>query len=1280
MTENRRSESSRDAWARTALVVTLAALIAVPLALVPEGADAQGPDLTITFYLHNVTQSRQVGSIATLRIMDTTMGTDELNMTVRSKNSVTDDFYLYPTLANDTTISGIATIHMWGLREADTGDSKGVTMTFTLQDYDATGTLVATIASGTLNEGNMFNDWREYAVPTDAFPVYTVRAGHTLRAVFELNGNSANYYHIAWGDDVYRSRVDVTSRDYMEVGALEALDYAGVAQSSFESDADDKGVTFHATVVDPFGGYDVRAVWCTLTDPDGTVVMDHVPMVKTAGFFNTYRNEYSLPWNYDGFQSGPYNLTVDAVDNTGWYYRYPAHPEDETFGGHLSSMSITFWIGELPVPVTVSVVDGAGVPLEGALVSLYRWDLPTDATGNVTMFVPNGTHLLTVWWQDVAVNTTSLLVNGPATVNVTADVWSPTFTVVDDQLAPVADAVVFVVHPNGTQLPGFWRTDAQGAFSLARMAGGDYQLRVLWRGVDVFNGAVSVHAAGPFVVGAQVYTLRFEVVDNLGSPLELAQVVVANSSTGLVADSRLTDLDGNATSRLPVGAYDIVVYWRNELVFDGLVGYLLDSSDTLVLNARVYTISINVVDSLGTTLDGAFIIMTAVTSQYVLDSGYTDLNGDFGARTPGGGFDLAVYWRDILVNLTLGHTVTGDVELQVVAAVFWVDVSVLDDHGAPVAGALVTFTHSSGQGFGTEIANAAGAAEARLPVGLYAVDVVWEQSPVYGDAHVIDASGPLVLSVAVYYLDMRMLDSKDVPLGNATVELWNSTTGRYMARDFTPGSGMVTFRLPAGAYSVLVTWEMGEVFRGIQQLGDSLLVTTRCAVYYYDLHIVDTIDMPLSEALVELWNASSGRWMGTHLTNVQGYVGYRLPVGTYGMLITWSDSPVHRSTTVLDRNIDTKIVALVYHVRFHAVDGHGVDLVGAMLEVSNATTDRPMGTHLTNNTGSTTLRLPIGRYLTSVTWMDTGVFREVLYITSNDEVLLHVAVYYVTFHLVDGDGLDLPDAILVVTNATSGTVLATGTTPTTGVLVFRLPHGSLSFTAKWMSVEVNSTSGMAFEANMEVRTVCKVWYLTVHMRGSDGAALRGAKVIVERDMVAVTAASTDPGGLVVFRLPYGQYTVNMTYKTTYYLTPIDVRRTEQVDLSKSQVLEIKLTKDEYPIPFYRTNLFAIIMAFVITFVVLVVVFYYVLKRREQRYGHKPPEAEEGKAPEADEEGAPGQEGAQDAKDEDGIPVVREPSGPAKGNAGDAAEGGKPGDGEEVEDEIDRLIKESAEDG
>jgi flagellar biosynthesis/type III secretory pathway M-ring protein FliF/YscJ len=137
--------------------------------------------------------------------------------------------------------------------------------------------------------------------------------------------------------------------------------------------------------------------------------------------------------------------------------------------------------------------------------------------------------------------------------------------------------------------------------------------------------------------------------------------------------------------------------------------------------------------------------------------------------------------------------------------------------------------------------------------------------------------------------------------------------------------------------------------------------------------------------------------------------------------------------------------------------------------------------------------------------------------------------------------------------------------------------------------------------------------------------------------------------------------VNMTYKTTFYLTPIDVKRTEQVDLQDTQLVKIKLTEDEYPIPFHRTNLFAVIMAFVVTFILLLVIFYYVLKRREDRYYRKPEEEE--------------------AKED--VEVETTSSFGAAGEMG--SDGDDAGDGpeeqeDEVEDEIDRLLRESAENG
>ena len=1135
------------------LILALVLAIAVPTMLVLAASPAEaGPAKDETLYLHNVTESRQVGSIATLRTMDTFMGVDGLNVTVRTTNSVQDDWYLYPPLANDTTVEGVVSVHVWGLRTGTGGSPPGVTMRFTLNDIDANGNTVATIATSNLAT-DMLNDWKEYLVSSTSISPYTIGSGHSLHLTFSINGNSANDYQIAWGDSVYRSRMDLRSQDYVLVAAVEVLDHDGVAQTAFPSDVPDKDVSFHATVVDPFGGYDVREVWCTLMGPDDDVIIDHAPMTKVSGFFNTYSNEYALDWNYTGFASGQYNVTVDAVDNTGWYYRYPAHPEDATFGGHLESATTSFWIGGLPNRVNVTVLDSAGAPIEGARVAIARYGGLTDADGNITLMVVNGTYELAVMWQDVNVYSEQVGIAGDTNFTVSVRVHSPVFTVLDDAGAPVGDAVVFIMHPNGTQLPTFWRTDATGGFGLLRMAGGAYVLDVLWRGVTVFEGAIDVNGSGPFVIHSMVYTLTFTVTDDLGAQLDLAQVVVANTTTGVVTDSRMTDPLGHAASRLPVGSYDIDAYWRNTLVYNGTRGYLLDASANLVLRARVYTVGLVVIDSRGIPLENAMAIVKVMGTRQVIDLGQTDAMGRVSTRMPSGAFDFELYWRDILVNATSGLTVTGNEQVTIVGSVFWVEVHVIDSRDVPVAAALVTFVHSTGQGFGTQITDRAGQTTFRLPIGLYAVDVAWQESPVYDAALVISAGGPLVLHAAVFYIDLRVVDTTSAPLEGATVEIWNYTTDRSMA-------------------------------------------------------------------------ASN--------TNATGAVHFRLPTGTYRMLIVWSESPVHQDTFALRADVDRIIVALVYLVPLRTIDSKDIALEGATLQVANSSTARPMGTQTTNATGVCVLRLPIGSYFVSVTWQNSNVFFGKFAIASNTEIVVHAAVYYFTFHIVDGDSIDLGNARLVVTNSSTTAVLGTLTTPDNGTVELRLPQGEIAFDVWWMTVKVNSSAGVGVHANGLLLVKARVFHLTVKVIGSDGVAVRGAKVLIERGIEVWSAGTTDRTGMVRFRLPGGSYSINMTFKATYYLTQIHVSRVVPIGLTSSMTVEIKFKDTEYPIPWYKTTLFSVVLAYVLSFAVLCVVFYMILRR----YAERTSQAKEAEVP------APAKEGegkVKEAGDDDIDQLIRD---------------------------------------
>ena len=172
-------------------------------------------------------------------------------------------------------------------------------------------------------------------------------------------------------------------------------------------------------------------------------------------------------------------------------------------------------------------------------------------------------------------------------IDVTAAVYSPEIIILDDVGDPVFDAVVFTIHPNGTVLDKSWRTDSQGSISWDIMAGGDYRMSVLWMGVEVYNATLDLNSQGPFTLNVMVYQLDIQVVDTAGQGLELAQVVITNTTNGLVADSTLTNFTGHTMSKIPIGNFDFVVYWRNTVVFNSLTDHKVDASGVLVLQARM---------------------------------------------------------------------------------------------------------------------------------------------------------------------------------------------------------------------------------------------------------------------------------------------------------------------------------------------------------------------------------------------------------------------------------------------------------------------------------------------------------------------------------------------------------------------------------------------------------------------------------------------------------------------------------------------------------------------
>ena len=224
-------------------------------------------------------------------------------------------------------------------------------------------------------------------------------------------------------------------------------------------------------------------------------------------------------------------------------------------------------------------------------------------------------------------------------------------------------------------------------------------------------------------------------------------------------------------------------------------------------------------------------------------------------------------------------------------------------------------------------------------------------------------------------------------------------------------------------------------------------------------------------------------------------------------------------------------------------------------------------------------------------WANTLVYEDVYMVNDDADWTLAAWVYYVTFHVTDGQGIDLAGAAVALDNEVAMTSAGPLNTDYDGDIEFRLATGVVDVEVIWRSVVVYTADDLPVHADTTEEVSAWVHYLTVKITDSKGVKLKDAAVTVDRNGMIVESAMTPKNGTLVFRLPKADYWANMSYKTTYYLTPIDVSKSEQVDLSGDYLAKFDLGKDDYPIPFYKTNLFWVILVIVLLILGLVFLIY-----------------------------------------------------------------------------------------
>lgn len=1134
-----------------------------------------------TFYMYRVEDAVDVGGRTTKEMYNTTYPEETGSKTEESFFQVLVDWYLYPELAGDVTLGGSSTLNVWARASVD----GGAELTYELYEVDPDGE-EELIAEGE-EERFIETEWGSHEIPIE-IDEYTVSEGSSLKVTFDLWGDASTAYEIAYGGHIEEdenmmadTNVTLPTYDYLRVPGVHTEDHEGEVTNLFNPDAENKDISMHANITDPFGGYDIRWVNLTLVGPDGVIFDDHA-MERTYGYFDSYISTYELPWDYTDQPEGTYEITVRAVDQNGML----AYEETGSFEGHEEYGEHSFVIGGLDHYVNIRLEDDHGEILEDTEVNLkvgadttFSTDT-TDEEGIVNFTVANATYEITVIWQDVEVETNRTLDveevgdrDSDDPFDLTAGIYYPTLEILDREDVSVQDANVYISHPNGTTAIEPIESDEEGEINLDRYAEGDYTFDIDWKGRNVGNIGLRMNDSGTFTLHVDVYHLDLTVEDREGDPVNNALVIASYDDTRIVSDSRLSDQNGEIDLRLPATGYLFEIIWNDADV--GEETYELSESTEHTITADIFTVTVEVQDDLGEELPGAQVTATYERTDKEIATEETDEDGEAEFQLASGEHRFEVSWLEVDVAEESREVDEGATSFVIMTDVYQLDITPLDRTGDEgVLPDAEVSVYIGGSVVDTGRTDSQGVYTSQLPGTDYEVAVRWRGIEVYQGSYTIDDHDSIEPESDVYYLDGNIDDMEGQVLENAELRVEHQddliTTG------VTDEDGTVDFRLPEEDYSIEMRWrgfEVGETDVSIGSENEEMNETA--AVYHLDFTAIDGRGTPLGGADIEMIFEGSTYTDGRGLDD--GTLSARAPAVTFTLEVDWQGVQVYNEDVTVEGSEEIELESDVHYVTFSGLDSREnpvEDLVvsiyhGELPEGQDYLTTVDVGTD--NET-----RVPGGEIEVVGEWRGFHVGEEDFNVGSDRELTFECEIYYLEIDLVDSERELLLGAELMVRDD-KGVSFVTEIAED-GAAVPRLAPGEWQIEAFWRDEKVGETTVEITDEDSELTLETDVHDLEIVVEGEDGP-IEGAELTLLKYGEPIMTDRTGENGNVTFsQIVEGEYEVVSRLKTTQHWTSIDMETTDEVSLQESE--EHVMNFEGYPRPIYRTNLFYMVMVLV----------------------------------------------------------------------------------------------------
>jgi hypothetical protein len=431
-------------------------------------------------------------------------------------------------------------------------------------------------------------------------------------------------------------------------------------------------------------------------------------------------------------------------------------------------------------------------------------------------------------------------------------------------------------------------------------------------------------------------------------------------------------------SGYPEGRYNITVYALDK---NGYLSYVdtgsygvhleVDEGGVFFLGAPPLEVYIRVFDGDGDPLDGANVLV--ILGDEVIASGVTNSSGYLKINLAPGNYRVEVWWQQTLVGwkgLFADRSWSSEEPFTITVAVYKISFRAVDVRKAPLQKAAVSVLFPNGNA--TEeplITDDQGIVSlGRSPGGTYGVVVVWRGKVVADETVFVNASTTVDINSLVYYVNFHAKDADGEDVENALVTISDPLFGTVVEAKLTNASGLLSSRLPTGAYEVDVKWFGVYVLKGESLIvNNNTDVSLTLSIYTVKVTTVDSKGVTLEDATVSV---SSGVFSQSGNTFDVGSVDLKLPIGNYTVKVSWQNTEVFSGTITVNGSQPTITLDTdVFYLTVQILDGFKSPLRGAFITVTKDETT--VGAADTDVTGKVEFRLATGTYKVEASFKTT---------------------------------------------------------------------------------------------------------------------------------------------------------------------------------------------------------------------------------------------------------------------------------------------------------------------